>query len=188
MKGHFTKHTEETKQKIRLKQLGVKESLETRAKISKALLGNQYAKGKNWSFETRQKQIIARVGVNTWTKGTKHTLEQRQKRSERMKKMWQDGVRNIPVGRTGKDSTNWKGGITVITRGIRRSNEYVIWRKAVMERDNKTCIWCGVTENLHVDHIKRFIDYPELRFAIDNGRVLCFDCHKTTDTYGKKKQ
>lgn len=70
-------------------------------------------------------------------------------------------------------------------RILRNSREARIWRKAVLERDGHKCIWCGKTEGrIEVDHIKAFKDYPELRFAIDNGRTLCRECHLTTDTYG----
>ena len=62
---------------------------------------------------------------------------------------------------------------------------YRDWRKAVFERDNFECIWCGSTENLNADHIKPFAYFPELRFAIDNGRTLCKKCHRKTDTWGK---
>lgn len=84
---------------------------------------------------------------------------------------------------------NWKGGITPINRAIRTSSEYVLWRWAVFTRDNFTCIWCDARSGngkkivLHADHIKSFSQYPEFRFAIDNGRTLCEPCHKTTDTY-----
>lgn len=62
--------------------------------------------------------------------------------------------------------------------------EYKQWRKAVFERDDYTCQWCskkGV--KLNADHIKPWSLYPELRYAIDNGRVLCVPCHMKTPTY-----
>ena len=89
----------------------------------------------------------------------------------------------------GENNSNWKGGITPLNLKIRHSREYKLWRKAIFERDNYTCIWCGDKKggNLNADHIKPFALFPELRFAIDNGRTLCELCHKTTDTYGGKK-
>lgn len=85
----------------------------------------------------------------------------------------------------GKANPNWQGGITPINKSIRNSREYALWRKAVFERDNYTCRFCSQHGGkLHADHIKPFALYPELRFAIDNGRTLCVPCHRTTDTYG----
>ena len=93
--------------------------------------------------------------------------------------------RRISIALKGEKSRTWKGGISPINEIIRKSYEYRLWRKAVLLRDNFTCIWCGKKDNtVQVDHIKPFAYFPELRFAIDNGRVLCFDCHKTTETYG----
>jgi hypothetical protein len=95
--------------------------------------------------------------------------------------------KGIPVpSRQGAKSYLWKGGITPIHTKIRMSLEYRLWRTAVFIRDNYTCIWCGDNRggNLEADHIKRFSDYPELRFVIDNGRTLCKKCHRTTENYG----
>jgi hypothetical protein len=89
----------------------------------------------------------------------------------------------------GERSYFWKGGITPINLKIRMLAEYKLWRTAVYERDNYTCIWCGQRgKELNADHIKPFSLYPELRFAIDNGRTLCISCHKKTDTYGSHKK
>lgn len=76
---------------------------------------------------------------------------------------------------------------------IRKSLEYRLWRKAVFERDDYTCVNCGarngegVTVVLQADHIKPFHSHPELRLAIDNGRTLCLGCHKKTPSYGRRK-
>ena len=84
----------------------------------------------------------------------------------------------------GEKHWNWKGGITPERRAIRVSLEYKIWRRAVFERDDWTCVWCGRRGVvIHADHIKPFAYFPELRFAIDNGRTLCRECHLTTETY-----
>ena len=86
----------------------------------------------------------------------------------------------------GEKSHLWKGGITRENERLRKSIEYKLWRKAVFERDNHICIWCGFKGYVEADHIKPFAYFPELRFAIDNGRTLCKSCHETTDTYKHK--
>lgn len=86
---------------------------------------------------------------------------------------------------SGKDNPNWRGGVTLKTRGIRHSSEYQRWRKSIIRRD-KVCVLCGNDKNLHADHIKPFIFNPDLIYDINNGRTLCIHCHKKTDTYGKR--
>lgn len=99
---------------------------------------------------------------------------------------WNKGLKGYLCG---NKHYNWKGGITPCNIKARGSIEYRMWRKSVFARDNYTCVLCGlrsakgVKATLHADHIKPFCNYPELRLAIDNGRTLCVECHKKTDTY-----
>ena len=89
---------------------------------------------------------------------------------------------------TGSNSPNWKGGITVLYRGIRRSAEYQRVRRKALERDDFQCVWCNKKEGrLDVDHIKPLSKFPNLIYDLDNLRTLCFDCHRKTDTYGVNK-
>ena len=88
---------------------------------------------------------------------------------------------------TGSKNHQWRGGITPENKRIRKTIEYRLWRESVFARDNWTCQECkkrGVP--LHPHHIKCFSNYPELRFAIDNGVTLCEECHKLTPNYKKK--
>lgn len=161
-----SKASQETKMKMSLARKGVKKSLETRVKMGDAQRGKKHTPervlknrlshlGKKQSLETIRKRVEAWKGKN---KGDKHY--------------------------------NWKGGITPAHQAIRNSSEYKLWRTAVFERDNYVCIWCGARNGngarviLNADHIKPFAIYPELRFALDNGRTLCLPCHKTTENYG----
>lgn len=136
---------------------------------SKHLKGNSFTKGHKLSDEHKKKLSIA-------GKGRKYTIEERINRSKSARK--------------GSNCNLWKGGICPINKLIRTSLEYKLWRTAVFERDNYTCIWCGIRSakgikvELHADHIKPFSLFPAIRFAIDNGRTLCVDCHRKTDTYG----
>lgn len=85
-----------------------------------------------------------------------------------------------------ENNPNWKGGKR--TRHVLQGQvEYKFWREAVFKRDNYTCIWCGDKGvYLQADHIKPWSEYPELRFAIDNGRTLCRECHYQTESYPKQ--
>lgn len=92
------------------------------------------------------------------------------------------------IATKGSKAHAWKGGITPINRAIRGSLQYRIWRKEVFTRDKYTCVSCGkIGGDMHADHIKQFAYHPELRFNIDNGRTLCVDCHKKTETYKRKQ-
>lgn len=87
----------------------------------------------------------------------------------------------------GENNVNWKGGVTTENEKVRKSPSYKLWRKTVMERDNFTCVSCGqVGGKLNADHIKPFSIFENLRFAVDNGRTLCIDCHRKTDTWGMR--
>lgn len=138
----------------------------------KQLISN-YWFGKKMSESTKKKMSLSHKGKNNWSKGRKLSVEHRKKLSESAKKYWKP---RIDIGKQKQYER------------IRHSLEYRLWREAVFKRDNYTCIWCKDNQggNLEADHIKPFSLFPELRFSIDNGRTLCEDCHKKTDTWGNK--
>lgn len=143
---------------------------------------------------------MSMLGKIPWNKGITTPLEVRNKISKSLmgrpstrkgKKVGPQSIehrRKIGIARSGEKCNFWKGGVTKKHLLIRTSFEYKLWREAVFARDNYACIWCGDDRgrNLEADHIKPFSLFPELRFAIDNGRTLCRPCHHKTDTWGRK--
>ena len=144
-------------------------------------------KGNRFTVEHKKKIAIALRGNKNGVgksgpRGTHHTKEWKQNMSEIMKLQ---NKKRIAQG----NHNFWKGGITPEVRRLRASVEYRLWRESVFKRDNWICIWCKKRGGkLNADHIKPFAYFPELRFAIDNGRTLCEDCHRKTDTFGRKGQ
>lgn len=185
LKGHIV--TQETREKLRKVNLGKKLPKEVIEKMRNSMKGRIHSpEARRKSSETRKRLGL----VPPSRKGKKHS----QKSIEKMKKAHEgfkhsiETRKKMSIDLMGENSPNWQGGITEINIKIRQSLEYRLWREAVFARDNYTCIWCGDNKggNLNADHIKPFALFPELRFAIDNGRTLCEPCHKTTDTWGSK--
>lgn len=86
----------------------------------------------------------------------------------------------------GEKNGMWKGGTTDKNQIIRTTLKYKKWRKDVFERDNYTCQLCGARSGngkavcLEAHHLKRFSEFPEKRFDVDNGITLCKKCHAPT--------
>jgi hypothetical protein len=78
----------------------------------------------------------------------------------------------------GKNSNNWKGGISDINARLRMTEKHQRWIQKVLYRDNYTCVKCGSKKDLQADHIKPFSIFPKLRLDINNGQTLCKNCHK----------
>jgi hypothetical protein len=138
------------------------------------------SKNKNRLWHLGRKHFVSKetgIKISLAKKGHPVSLETKLKIKESVRK----------ISKKGEKSNLWKGGkmkeYPEIIK-IRKSLQYRLWREAVFKRDNFTCIWCGKKGNVQADHIKPFSLFPELRFAIDNGRTLCINCHKTTNTYG----
>lgn len=158
----------ENREKVRKANTGKKVSDATKEKLRKFNLGKKH------SEITKQKlrKISLRLGSKPPSHlGKKRSLETRKKLS-----LAKAGVPRPSI--QGKNHYKWRGGVTEINRAIRGSLEYRLWRKAVFERDHYACTFCGDNKggNLIADHIKPFSLFPELRFAIDNGRTLCKVC------------
>lgn len=167
-------------QPLRFIQYHLKQSEETRARISKSLTGYKKTKdhlknisaacmGREISTEARQKISDTLKGNIPWNKGVRGVVKYSEKTKLRMR------------GRhAGENHYNWKGGVTPEIRRIRNSTEYKVWRLAVFERDGFRCQMpqCDQEERyLHAHHTKTFSERPDLRFDVSNGVTLCKTCH-----------
>lgn len=165
--------SERQKEQIRKALTGRKLSESTRLKIGLRFKGKPFS-GRRATYEEQ------------------NTFEARRKKSEAQR---------------GEKNPAWKDGRYPIVMKIRDCFLYKEWHKICRTRDNWTCQICGHHGGIiHIDHypisFKKMINdiiskygienlYEEaLKYKplwnINNGRVLCRNCHKKTDNYGRK--
>ena len=152
----------------------------------------------SFSDDHKRKLSIANSGKHA-------TLVTRER--QRLAKLGKPGVfkteawrKNMSESQRGIRAHNWQGGLTALHKLIRNSFEYRQWRTRGYERDSYRCVVGGIShgKKLNFDHkkslaaiirennIKTFADalLCGVLWDINNGRTLCEDCHKKTDTWG----
>lgn len=86
---------------------------------------------------------------------------------------------NRSIHYSGENNGNWQGGKTAPLQVERTSLKYNTWRDSVYKKDWYTCQCCGRSKNINKNahHIHNFLDNEDLRYDIDNGILLCDECH-----------
>jgi len=158
-------------------------------------------KGKHLSEITKEKlRIINKKNPTNYWLGKKRP-EMKNVKGFGFKKGDKFWLGKKRLNMMGKRNPNWRDGITSLRSQIRGSFEYRQWRSDVFTRDDFTCQECGIRgDRIIADHIKAFslileenkittlkeaLDCEEL-WNINNGKTLCENCHRKTDTFGIK--
>lgn len=164
-------------------QIGKDLPKETREKIGKAHKGLHAGK---------KNPMYGKKGEDNPNYGMKRSKECRKKISENNRRRTvteetKKKIRDALVGRklssetikkiSGKNHSNWQGGVPKHIEALRLSKTYRNWRTKVFKRDNHICQICGANEDLVAHHISNFTRHPKLRFEVDNGIALCRSCH-----------
>lgn len=145
-----------------MKRLDV--SLRNKSKSQRDAVSRSHADG-------RHKKAYERISVSM--KGNQNGLGSKHPHTDETKKI----IRESTTTYCGNEHWNWKGGIS---RTRPETREYKEWKREILKRDNYTCQCCGVKGGLlHPHHIKRWVDFPDLRYNYDNGITLCVRCHRS---------
>lgn len=142
---------------------------------------------KHWTKSKNAKEIIARINnARSNNESYKAKIQTRMRGPNNPSKnpIYRDKMiaskKKSQLVPRGEKHHNWKGGVTPKHNMLRGSLEYILWRNAVYKRDNWKCRICEMKcmkGNIIAHHLKKFADYPELRFVVDNGITLCRRCH-----------
>jgi hypothetical protein len=120
-------------------------------------------------------KTLFKKGMTPWNKGMKGAIKGHGKGFKKGMTPWNKG-KKLPH-MSGESNPNWKGGISSADK-LERTRFRKTLQKIILQRDDYTCQICLVRGgNLQIDHIKRWSEYPELRFDMNNCRTACMACH-----------
>ena len=125
--------------------------------------------------------------------GRKHTIFTKGKMSVVQKRIMGSDIMRRRLSEIQRQKNLGKGKISSNQKARYHGVEYKIWRDKVYARDDYTYQDCGDRNGkgksvyLTAHHIKPLALYPELRFDVSNGQTLCLECHRKTDTWGRRK-
>ena len=168
---------------------------------SQKAMGNTHCKGRIITPELKEKLRISNLGK-------KHKFSPRP--SRRGKLTWNAGTRKIfsficpicdksfqvpnqenrkfcstkcfQVFNRGENNYRWiKDRTKLIKREKRDDSAYKEWRRCVFIRDKFKCkIAMGCFGKITAHHILRWKDYPQFRYKLTNGIILCYFHHPRT--------
>ena len=166
------KKSETHKQKLREAKIGKKLTEECKQKI----------KDNHVDFKGEKNPMFGKYGKENPNFGSKRTIVQRQKMSERQKgkKLTEEHIqklkKNHPHSKL-ENSPNWQGGLSFLPYSPEFNKEL---KHQILERDNYTCQNSNcehLSERLDVHHI----DYDKQNNNPENLTTLCKSCHIRTN-------
>lgn len=76
----------------------------------------------------------------------------------------------------------------ISVQGNEDRRQWAQLRREVFKRYGRRCMRCGsVTGEMHVDHIKPWRNFPNLRYDVNNLQVLCRTCHEWKGVHGLRR-
>lgn len=136
-------------------------------------LSSSHMKWKHHSEDTKKRISIKKI----WTIVSEETKRKLSK-ANLGKKMSVESKKKMSKASKWAGNSQRKGWVTLRNDRGKIRIELCWWSREIFKRDNWTCKFCEKEWWLiHAHHIKKFIDYPELRLDINNWITLCKRCH-----------
>jgi len=113
-----------------------------------------------------------------WPNGRKPFSEETKKKisdSSKGREPWNKGKPHLKI--RGSKNPNWKGGLTSHDQILRSRVEFKNWKKDVFICNSHICFMCKSKEQLIAHHKKDFKNNRKLRYAVNNGVIVCRACH-----------
>src|SRR3990167_1040711 len=152
------------------------------------------------------KMFKGRPGTFNGRKHSKKTLRlmsaiKMGKNNPRWSKTISEETRKKKQAYRGERAPNWKGGIPPLIRLIRNNGQYKRWQRSCVKMYGRVCKKCKKTRGRldfyhypksfsDIFHENKIISLEQALACSDfwdvrNGRILCWNCHRKTDTYGR---